>query len=240
MALNVSPAAVSNGSRSAYSRRGNVLTNIDGVPNSSPNIASWSTPPGGTQTSGPADSCPSPNIRPHTQGTRSPQWSRCQCETTIEASCGQPPSRSRSLVSTPGPQSSSNRPVPSTTYPEWAPPGLGQAGEQPTTVRRTAVYCRPDGSEDSCSDCQARPRRPRPGCEDHRPGPARRRHGGDLHGPPPDARADRRDRDPGRRGRRWDLDPFRSAHDPRPADPRSLARERRRGRPGGARRDDSE
>ena len=105
-ALTVSPAAVSNGSRSAYSRRWNVLANIDGVPNCSPNIASCSTPPGGTQTSGASDSRPSPNIRPHTQGTRSPQWSRCQCEMTIESSCGQPPSRSRSLASTPGPQSS--------------------------------------------------------------------------------------------------------------------------------------
>ena len=50
---------------------------------------------------------------PHTQGTRSPQWSRCQWEITIESICGQP-SRSRSFDSTPGPQSSSSLPEPST------------------------------------------------------------------------------------------------------------------------------
>ena len=29
----------------------------------------------------------------------------------------------------------------STMYPEWAPPGLGHAGEQPMTVNFTALYC---------------------------------------------------------------------------------------------------
>src|SRR5581483_9564698 len=65
-----------------------------------------------------------------------------------------------------------------------------------------------------------------------------RRHGGDLHRPAPDAGADRRDGDPGGRGRGRDLDPLRRAHDARPADPRRAARERRRGRPRRRRRDD--
>ena len=64
---------------------------------------------------------------------------------------------------------------------------------------------------------QARPRRPRPRREDHRARAARRGHGGDLHGPAPDARADRRDRDPGGRRRRRPLDPLRRAHDARAA-----------------------
>ena len=60
---------------------------------------------------------------------------------------------------------------------------------------------------------QARPRRPRPRRQDHRPRPARRRHGGDLHRPAPDARADRRDGDPGGRRRGRPLDPLRRPHD---------------------------
>ena len=47
---------------------------------------------------------------------------------------GQPPSRSRRRARTPGPQSSSKRPRPSTRYPDCAAPGLDQAGEHPTTV----------------------------------------------------------------------------------------------------------
>ena len=50
-------------------------------------------------------------------------------------------SRSRSRPSTPGPQSSSNRfPPDSTTYPEWALPAFGQAGDDPMTTRRTFLY----------------------------------------------------------------------------------------------------
>jgi len=47
------------------------------------------------------------------------------------------PSCSRRRGRTPGPQSSKTRPDPSTRYPDCAPPGLGQAGEQPTTVSFT-------------------------------------------------------------------------------------------------------
>ena len=85
---------------------------------------------------------------------------------------------------------------------------------------------------------QAGPRRPRPRREGHRPRPPRRRHGGHLHGAPPDARADRRDGDPGgcRRGRH--LHPLGRAHDARAAHPRLAPRARRRRRAGRARRHD--
>jgi methylmalonyl-CoA mutase C-terminal domain/subunit len=43
---------------------------------------------------------------------------------------------------TPGPQSRRSRPGPSTRYPDWAPPGFGHAGEQPTTVKCTFIYLR--------------------------------------------------------------------------------------------------
>jgi hypothetical protein len=46
---------------------------------------------------------------------------------------------------------------------------------------------------------QARPRRARPRRQGRRPRAARRRHGGHLHRAAPDARADRRDHDPGGR-----------------------------------------
>src|SRR6476659_9528592 len=45
---------------------------------------------------------------------------------------------SRRRGRTPGPQSSKSRPDPSTRYPDCAPPGLGQAGEHPTTVSFTS------------------------------------------------------------------------------------------------------
>ena len=135
----------------------------------------------------------------------------------IASTSGQSAS-SRSRPSTPGPQSSSTRlPSASSMYPEWALPGFGQAGDEPMTVRRTAVFCRCAGPHSS-GDRQARSRRSRPGREDHRESAARRGHGGHLHGPPPDAGADRRDRDPGGRGRRRRLDPLGRAHDARPAD----------------------
>ena len=82
------------------------------------------------------------------------------------------------------------------------------------------------------------PRRARSRREDHRPRAARRRHGGHLHRPAPDARADRRDGDPGGRRRGRHLDPLRRAHDARAADPRAAARERRRGRARRRRRHD--
>ena len=75
---------------------------------------------------------------PQTHGTRSPQWSRCQCVITIESTCGQPPSARAAWPSTPGPQSRSSRPG---ALDEVA--GLGAAGvrpgraEQPTTVSFT-------------------------------------------------------------------------------------------------------
>ena len=48
---------------------------------------------------------------------------------------------SRRRASTPGPQSSSRRPVdPRRGSPDWAPPGFGHAGEQPTTVNFTLIY----------------------------------------------------------------------------------------------------
>ncbi|MDX6565867.1 MAG: methylmalonyl-CoA mutase, C-terminal domain, partial [Gaiellales bacterium] len=51
-------------------------------------------------------------------------------------------SRARKRGSTPGPQSRRSRPLwPSIRYPDCAPPGLGQAGEQPTTVSFTFLYC---------------------------------------------------------------------------------------------------
>lgn len=55
---------------------------------------------------------------------------------TIASTRGQP-SCSRRRGSTPGPQSSKSLPDPCTRYPDCAPPGLGQAGEQPTTVSCT-------------------------------------------------------------------------------------------------------
>ncbi len=57
---------------------------------------------------------------------------------TIASTCGQP-SCSRRRGRTPGPQSSSTRPDPSTRYPDCAPPGFGHAGEQPTTVNFTSA-----------------------------------------------------------------------------------------------------
>ena len=95
------------------------------------------------------------------------------------------------------------------------------------TVNFTAVYC-PRGAEDTGRDRQAGSRRPRPRRQDHRPRPARRRHGGDLHRSPSDARADRRDGDPGGRRRGRDLDPLGRAHDARAADRRGAARRTRR------------
>ena len=89
--------------------------------------------------------------------------------------------------------------------------------------------------DDSSSDRKARSGRPRSGREDHRESLAGRRDGGHLHGSPPDAGADRRDRDPGGRGRRGRLDPVRRAHDARAADRRRAARERRRRRARGRR-----
>ena len=53
-------------------------------------------------------------------------------------------------------------------------------------------------------------------------------HGGDLHRPPPAARGDRRDGDPGGRGRGRDLDPLRRPHDARAADRRPASRAGRR------------
>src|SRR5437763_3679076 len=108
-----------------------------GTPNFSPNWSSSSSPRGGSQSSGFGVSRPGPNIAPNVHGTRSPQWSRWKCVITIEDTWGQP-SCSRRRGNTPGPQSSSSRPDPSTTYPDCAPPGLGQAGEHPTTVSFTA------------------------------------------------------------------------------------------------------
>ena len=40
---------------------------------------------------------------------------------------------SRSRASTPGPQSRSRLPAPETSRPAWAPPGFGQAGDEPMT-----------------------------------------------------------------------------------------------------------
>src|SRR5262249_54356626 len=50
-------------------------------------------------------------------------------------------SLSRSRGSTPGPQSTSSlRPSVSKRYPEWAPPGFGQAGDDPMTVSCSPIY----------------------------------------------------------------------------------------------------
>ncbi len=86
------------------------------------------------------------------------------------------------------------------------------------------------GEEDPRRRGQARPRRARPWRQDHRSRPPRRRHGGHLHGPSPDARADRRDGDPGGRRRGRPLDPLRRAHDARAARGRAAEGAGRRGR----------
>src|SRR4051795_9376526 len=109
---------------------------MPGTPNFSPNRSSSSRPPGGTQRAGFGGSRAGPNSAPNVHGTRSPQWSRWKCVITIASTRGHP-SCSRSLGNTPGPQSSNSRPDPSTRYPDCAPPGLGQAGEHPTTVSFT-------------------------------------------------------------------------------------------------------
>ena len=95
-----------------------------------------------------------------------------------------------------------------------------------------------DEPQDPSGGGEAGPRRPRSRRQDHRPHAARRRHGGDLHGAPPDARADRRDRDPGGCRRCRHLDPVRRAHDAGAAHPRPAGRERRRRRAGRRRRHD--
>src|SRR5215216_4444382 len=110
-------------------------------PSSTPRRASVSRPPGGTHSSGGSVPAAGPNCSPHTHGTRSPQWSRWKCVIAIASTCGQS-SRSRSRGRTPGPQSRRRRrPSLSTRYPDCAPPGFGQAGEQPTTVSFTFLYC---------------------------------------------------------------------------------------------------
>src|SRR5689334_23335288 len=66
----------------------------------------------------------------------------CMCVIAIASTCGQS-SASRRRDSTPGPQSTSRRPpLWASRYPECARPGLGQAGEQPTTVSFTFLYWR--------------------------------------------------------------------------------------------------
>src|SRR4051812_14965501 len=110
-------------------------------PSSSPSFASTLRPPGGSQSSGAGRSAAGPNCRPQTHGTRSPQWSRWKCVIAIASMRGQP-SLARRRGSTPGPQSRRSRPPPtSTRYPDCAPPGFGHAGEQPTTVSFTFLYC---------------------------------------------------------------------------------------------------
>ena len=52
---------------------------------------------------------------------------------------GQAPVCSRRRERTPGPQSRSSDCPDSTRYPDWAPPGFGQAGEHPITVSFTAA-----------------------------------------------------------------------------------------------------
>src|SRR5947208_16113667 len=103
---------------------------------------------------------------------------------TIASISGQPFAPfERRRANTPGPQSSSRRPGPSSKYPDWAPPGFGQAGEQPTTVRfidTTVVFPLPDvlserdlpyytpqcGRNDTCRHRETGARRARPGRED--------------------------------------------------------------------------
>src|SRR6476469_7647651 len=138
MGVIVRPSA-SKGSPSAYSRSSNA-SNMPAKPSRSPNSPSCVRPPGGSQSCGAGSSRPGPNIEPNVQGTRSPQWSRWKCVITMASTWGQP-SCSRRRGRTPGPQSSKTRPDPSTRYPDCAPPGLGQAGEQPTTVSFTFLYC---------------------------------------------------------------------------------------------------
>src|SRR3954447_5478121 len=114
---------------------------MSACPSSTPSRASVSRPPGGTHSSGGSVPAAGPNWSPHTHGTRSPQWSRWKCVIAIPSSCGQS-SCSRRRGSTPGPQSRRRRrPSLSTRYPDCAPPGFGQAGEQPTTVSFTFLYC---------------------------------------------------------------------------------------------------
>src|SRR6266550_9588250 len=65
----------------------------------------------------------------------------CVCVIAIASIVGHP-SASRRRERTPGPQSTrSRRPTCSSRYPDCAPPGFGQAGEQPTTVSFTFLYC---------------------------------------------------------------------------------------------------
>src|SRR5205814_5802111 len=113
------------------------------------------------------------------------------------------------------------------------------AARNARTAPRSAGNLRRRGEEDPCGDREARSGRARPRGEDHRPRAARRRYGGHLHRLAPDPGADRRDGDPGGRGRGRHLDPLRRAHDARAADPRRAARERRGRRDRRRRRDDS-
>src|SRR5829696_6363108 len=107
---------------------------MSGNPSCCPIARSVVCPPGGTHSCGAGSSLAGPNDNAQTHGTTSPQWSRWKCVRQIASTCGQS-SCSRSLARTPAPQSSNTRfPSASTRYPDCAPPGLGHAGEQPTTV----------------------------------------------------------------------------------------------------------
>ena len=83
---------------------------------------------------------------------------------------------------------------------------------------------------------EARARRARPRRQGGRPGAARCGLRGHLHRAAPDARADRRDRDPGGRGRRRAVVPLGGAHDALPAGRRAAPCARRRRGPGVRRR----
>ena len=205
-------------------------SNIVGVPNRLPNAESTSIPPGGTQSSGGLLSWPRPNMRAPDPGH--------EVAPVVEMPVGDDdPVHPR-----PAPVALAELAENTRSAVEEQPPGAVDQvpGVGPARVRpggraaddgqSHAPILPPRGAEDSSGDREAGPRRSRPGREDHRPRPSRRGHGGDLHGPPPDAGADRRDRDPGGRRRRRDLDPLRRPHDARAAHPRRPARERRRGR----------
>ena len=148
----------------------------------------------------------------------------CVCVIAIASMVGHP-SASRRRERTPGPQSTRSRSaVVLEQVPRMRSSGVWPSGRAADDRELHVPILTNRGREDQGGRREAGARRPRPRREDHRAGAPRRRHGGHLHGPPSDARADRRDGDPGGRRRRRDLDPLRRAHDARPSHRRPAPR----------------